>query len=218
MSEFAAALFMSLRVAIMATLLVAAMMIPLAFVMARREFPGKAFLETLLTVPLVLPPTVVGYCLIAFLGVQSAIGQTLDHLFGWRLLFTTEGAVIASAVVSLPLLYLPAKAAFETIEHELEDIAKLMGASPFQIFWHVSLPIARRGIGSGILLAFSRALGEFGATVMILGISPSRQTLPIKVYLDYVDTGTSGLNGAVIVLIAISFLMIGLYNRAARRE
>src|SRR5450432_1852746 len=187
MNDFAAALLLSLRVAILATIVASVVGIPLAYVFARRRFPGKALFETLLTVPLVLPPTVVGYILIIILGRQSVVGRLLDGVFGWRLLFTVSGAVIASAVVSLPLLYLPTKAAFATMERELEDVARLMGASPLEIFWHVSLPIARRGIGSGVLLAFARSLGEFGATVMILGISPSRQTLPIRIYLDYTD-------------------------------
>jgi molybdate transport system permease protein len=218
MSDFLAALLMSLRVAILATIVVSLTAIPLAFFVVRRKFPGKAILETFLTVPLVLPPTVVGYCIIMALGRNSVIGHVLDSVFGWQLLFTTTGAVVASAVVSFPLLYLPAKSAFATVERELEDVARLMGAGPLQIFWHVSLPIARRGICSGVLLAFARSLGEFGATVMVLGILPSRQTLPIRIYVDYESGEMSRSAGAVIVLIAVSFLVILLYNRSAGRD
>jgi molybdate transport system permease protein len=218
MNDFLAALLMSLRVATLATLLVSVTAIPLAFFMVRRKFPGKAILETLLTVPLVLPPTVVGYCIIIALGRYSYVGQLLNAVFGWQLLFTTTGAVVAASVVSFPLLYLPAKAAFATVNRELEEIAKLMGAGPLRIFWHVSLPIARRGIGSGVLLAFARSLGEFGATVMVLGILPSRQTLPIRIFVDFESDEMSRSAGAVIVLIAVSFLIILLYSRTAGRD
>jgi molybdate transport system permease protein len=100
----------------------------------------------------------------------------------------------------------------------LEEIARLMGAGPLRIFWHVSLPIARRGIGSGVLLALARSLGEFGATVMVLGILPSRQTLPIRIFVDFESDEMSRSAGAVIVLIAVSFLIILLYSRTAGRD
>src|SRR5439155_5803480 len=168
MHHLLAPLLLSLRVAIVATVLVALIGVPLAYVMARRAFAGRSVVEAVLIVPLILPPTVVGYFILMALGRRSPIGMLLERWFGYSVLFHWHGAVIASAVVALPLLYLPARAAFMNLERELEDIARLMGAGPIGVFWHVSLPLARRGIASGLLLAFARALGEFGATVMVM--------------------------------------------------
>ena len=154
---------LSLRVALTATAVVAVVGIPLAFVMARHQFAGRSIFDVILTVPLVLPPTVVGFGLIVLLGRQSFAGYWLERLFGLTIMFSVGGAALASAVVALPLLYMPAKSAFAGVDRDLEDIARLFGANPFQIFWHVSLPLARRGIAAGLLLAFARALGEFGA-------------------------------------------------------
>jgi molybdate transport system permease protein len=212
--DLARAILLSLRVAILATLLTCATAIPLAFVLARRRVPGRSLIETLLTVPLVLPPTVVGYALIATLGAQSPIGRWMREHLGYTILFRIEGAVLAATIVSFPLLFLPAKAAFASVERELEDVALLMGASRLAIFWHVSLPLARRGIFSGVLLAFARSLGEFGATVMVLGVSEDRMTLPISIYLSTSEIGVLGRAWpAVLLLTATSLVVILLYNR-----
>ena len=213
-------LLLSLRIAITATALVALLAIPLAFVMARRRFVGKSWLEALITLPLVMPPTVVGYFLIAVLGANGWPGRWLNHWFGYSIVFRFEGAVLASVVVALPLLYMPAKAAFASVQREFEDIARSFGAGSIQLFWHVSLPMARRGILSGLVLAFARALGEFGATVMVFGWQPNRVTLPISVYADYEQGELSHAIAAVVALTGISLGMILLYNRfsAARQE
>src|SRR5689334_10883964 len=142
MTELWPSLLLSLRIATAATVLAALVAVPLAHLLARRVFPGKSLVETVLVVPLVLPPTVVGYLLIVAFGIQSPIGRWLDAEFGFRFIFSETGAVLASAVVSLPLLLLPARAAFANVERELEDVARLMGAGPLQLFWHVSLPLA----------------------------------------------------------------------------
>ena len=170
-------------------------------------------LVALAGVPLVLPPTVVGYLLILLLGRQSFAGGGLERLFGFTLMFNVTGAALAAAVVALPLLYLPAKSAFAGVDRDLEDVARLFGANPLQIFWHVSLPLARRGIAAGLLLAFARALGEFGATVMVLGILPNRETLPISIYVDAETGAMSRAMPAVLLLVAISMLVILVYNR-----
>jgi len=217
MSDLWPPLWLSLRIATAATVLVALVAIPLAFVMARRAFTGKSILEALLTVPLVLPPTVVGYFIIVTLGARGWIGQWIHRLFDYSVMFRIEGAILAAAVVALPLLYMPAKAAFASVDRELQDIATLLGANRFQMFWHVSLPLARRGIASGLVLAFARALGEFGATVMVFGWQPRRLTLPISIYADYErgELGNAGL--AVIALTAVSLGLILLYNRSLAR-
>jgi molybdate transport system permease protein len=205
---------MSLKVALVATLAVTLIGVPLAYLMARRRFMGKNIIEALLVVPLVLPPTVVGYFLLMLLGSHGPIGNWIAKWFDYTLLFTWQGAVVAAAVVSLPLLYLPAKAGFAGVERELEDIARLFGAGPIRTFWHVSLPLARRGIGSGLLLAFARALGEFGATVMVLGIQRGKQTLPILIYDQYITGDVHHATGAVVLLTIVSLSVIVLYNRS----
>ena len=214
------AMRMSLQVAAVATGLVVLVGVPLAFALSRWQFPGRSLVDALITLPLVLPPTVVGYLLIILLGSRGWIGQWLRQWFDYTILFRFEGAVIAAAVVALPMVYLPAKAAFATVETELEQIARLFGANAVQIFWHVSLPIARRGVASGALLAFARALGEFGATVMVLGQIAEKQTLPIKIYSDYIAGEPGKALGAVVALSVISLLVIITYNRSQidRRE
>jgi molybdate transport system permease protein len=214
MNDLWAPLLFSLAVALAAAVLVLVTGIPLAFYSARKKFVGKSLLEAVLTVPLVLPPTVVGYFLIVLLGRNGWIGVLIAKVSGgYTVLFRPEGAVLAAAVVSFPLLYLPAKAAFAAVDRDLEDIATLMGASSFQTFWHVSLPMARRGITAGLMLTFARSLGEFGATTMLLGEFPNRQTLPISIYNDWADGQMSHAIPAVWALTIISLLVILWYNR-----
>ena len=214
MSDLWQPLLLSLRIAVAATAVTALAAIPLAFWFSRHNFRGKSILEALLTLPLVLPPTVVGYLLIMAFGARGWVGEWLNRWFGYSLVFRFEGAVLASAVVAFPLLYMPAKAAFASVEREFEDNAKVLGAGSFQLFWHVSLPMARRGILSGIILAFARALGEFGATVMVFGWQPNRVTLPISVYSDYEQGRLDHAAAAVIALTALSLVLIAAYNRS----
>jgi len=215
MSAVLAPLENSLLVAAVATALVALVAIPLAFAMARWRVPGRTVLETLLTVPLVLPPTVVGYFILIAAGRRSGLGRWLAETFdGYTIVFNWHGAVIASATVAMPMLYMPAKAAFAGVDRELEDASRLLGANLLQQFWHVSLPLARRGVYSGLLLAYARALGEFGATVMVLGDQERFRTLPISIYTDYVAGDLGHATAAVAALTAISFAIILLYNRS----
>ena len=213
-------LMLSLKVALAATAVVVLVAIPLAYAMARRAFVGKSIVEALLIVPLVLPPTVVGYLILVAVGARSAVGRGLERAFGYSLLFNWHGGALASAIVALPLLYLPTKAAFAGVERDMEEIARLMGANRLQVFWHVALPLARRGIASGLLLCFARALGEFGATIMVMGDLPGRQTLPIAIYNDYVSGDLARAWPGVVALTAISLGVIFVYNRSilVRRE
>jgi molybdate transport system permease protein len=210
-------LLLSLGIASLATVLVAGVGIPLAYVMARRRFAGRSVVEALITVPLVLPPTVVGYLLIMTLGARGWVGELIHRVSGYSMMFRTEGAVLAAAVVALPMLYLPARAAFAAVEKEMEDVATLMGAGRLATFWHVSLPLARRGIAAGLILAFARSLGEFGATAMVLGISsdPGRMTLPISIWVDYETRNLSHATAAVAALSAVSLALIMAYNASA---
>lgn len=212
MNEALAAVRLSLAIATIATAAVAVVAVPVAYWMARRRFRGQSVLETLLTFPLVLPPTVVGYSIVILLGSRGLLGRPLADL-GYSMLFRPEAAVLAAALVSFPLLYLPAKAAFHGIEAELHEMAALLGASPWQAFWHVSLPIAAKGIFSGVLLCFARALGEFGATVMVFGWRPGRLTMPIAVYSAYEQGELSRAVPIVLAMIGICFALLVVLNR-----
>jgi molybdate transport system permease protein len=204
------ALVQSIRIAVSATAGVALVGIPTAYFLARWRFWGKGILETVLTMPLVLPPTIVGYFLLVLLGHNGWLTGPL-HLPG--IFWTWYGAALAAGIVAFPLLLLPARAAFGQVEKELEDVSRLMGANRFQVFWHVSLPLAMPGILAGILLAFARALGEFGATVMVLGIQDRTSTLPIYVYSQFEELNPKGLLPAVLLLTATTLGVIVLYNR-----
>jgi molybdate transport system permease protein len=199
----------SLRIALLATLGAALVAVPLAYLLARKKFPGKAAVETLLMLPLVLPPTVVGYFLLVLLGHGGLISGPLHFSIIWK----WYGAAVAAGVVAFPLLLMPARAAFAGVDRELEEVSRLMGANRLQVFWHISLPLASRGIASGVLLAFARALGEFGATVMVLGIQESTRTLPIFVYEQYYSFDTTGLGEAVLTLSMATLVIIVIYNR-----
>ena len=134
------------------------------------------------------------------------------------MVFRFEGAVLASAVVAVPLLYMPAKAAFGNVDRELEDISRMLGANRLQMFWHVSLPMARRGLLSGLILAFARALGEFGATVMVFGLQPRRLTLPISIYSAYEQGDMNAALPAVVALLGLSLGLIVGYSRMVGRR
>lgn len=213
MDELPSILWLSVRIATAATLLAALIALPLAHRASRGRLPGKSVVEGLILLPLVLPPTVVGFLIILIGGRQGWIGQHLYAWFGYSLLFRFESAVIAAAVVALPLLYLPARSAFASVERDQEDNARLMGASRWQVLWHITLPLARRGIASGLLLAFARAIGEFGATMMVFGWQPGRLTLPVSIYAAYEEGQLASSSGAVCVLIALSLGMVMVYNR-----
>src|SRR5688500_13921938 len=178
------AMLLTLEIALVATALTALVGVPLALFMAKRRFSGKSALEAVILVPLVLPPTVVGYLLIMLLAARGWIGQWLHAATDYSLLFRVEGAGLAAGVVALALRYMPARAALAAVGRDLEDVATLMGAGRLAMFWHVSLPLARKGIASGLMLAFARAAGEFGATLMVFGMQEGRTTLPILIYLE----------------------------------
>jgi molybdate transport system permease protein len=213
-SELAAAAWLSVRIAAVATALTIGVGVPLAWAMARRRFVGHGLVEALILLPVVLPPTVVGYVILVVLGANSALGRLLNY----SITFTFEGAVLAATIVALPMLYLPAKAGFASVEREMEDVAKLLGANRWQTFWHVSVPLARRGLISGIVLAFARAIGEFGATVMVFGWQPGRVTLPISVYAEFEQGELSSALPAVLVMAGLALGLIWVYNTVSSKR
>ena len=150
--------WLSLRVASVATLLVVAVGMPLAFLLARTRFPGKSLFAGILVLPLVLPPTVMGFYLLQLLGRRSTLGYWLEQSLGITFVFHWSGAVIASAVAAFPLFLLPARGAFEAIDPALEDVARLLGRNELSVFYSVTLPLARRGLAAGVVLAFARRL------------------------------------------------------------
>ena len=182
-------LWLTLKVALLATLLAGMVGIALGWWMSQRRFAGKDVVDALLMLPMVLPPTVLGYYLIVLIGRNGVFGQYLDRWFGINLIFTWQGAVIAASLVSLPLIYKAARAAFEDVDGRFLHAARTLGAGEFEIFVRIALPLAMRGIAAGLMLAFARAMGEFGATLMIAGNLPGKtQTLSIAIY-DAVQSG-----------------------------
>jgi len=203
-AEAASALTLSIRVAIAATLLNALIGIPLAYVLARRAFRGRALVDLLVTLPLVLPPTVTGYYLIVLLGRRGWLGAPVYAATGWSVAFTWYAAVIAATVMALPLLVRTARAAIESVDRELEKAAFTLGRSEWRTALEVTLPLARNGIIAGLVLAFARALGEFGATLMLAGNIPGKTTtVPLAIYTA-VQTGEMG--EAVVLVLALTVL------------
>lgn len=177
---------LSLKVASISTFFAFIVSLLLARFMVRRNFFGKSFLEALILLPLVLPPTVIGFGLIYLFGINGPLGSLLDEWFGIRIVFTWAGAVIASFVVSVPLMYQSALAAFEKVDPRWENVARTMGISEWRIFRTITFPLAWPGIFAGLVLSFARGIGEFGATLMIAGYIPGQtETVPLAIYFAY---------------------------------
>ena len=175
--------WLSIRVASLATLLIVATGLPLALILARGRFWGKALLGGLLVLPLVLPPTVLGFALLQLLGRRGWLGAWLEGTFGIVVVFHWSGAVLASAVAAFPMFLLPARGAIEGVDPALEDAARLLGRRESSVFWTVTVPLAWRGLAAGVVLAFCRALGDFGATLMVAADLPGRtRTASLAIY------------------------------------
>ena len=201
-------LWLTLKVALLATLLAGVAGITLGWWMARRRFAGHAVVDSFLMLPMVLPPTVLGYYLIVVVGRNGVLGRYLDQWFGINLMFTWQGAVIAASIVSLPLIYKAARAAFEDADPRMVLAARTLGASELEIFLRISLPLAGRGVVAGLMLAFARAMGEFGATLMIAGNLPGKtQTLSIAVY-DAVQAGNDAQALWLTLLISVVCMLV----------
>ncbi|HEY3097501.1 MAG TPA: molybdate ABC transporter permease subunit [Methylomirabilota bacterium] len=216
--EIRDALLLSLRVAILATVLNALIGVPLAWALARRRFPGRALLDLLVTMPLILPPTVTGYYLIVLFGRRGWLGGPLYQMTGWSIAFTWYAAVVAATIMALPLLVRTAKAAFESVDRDLERAAFTLGRSELRTAVEVTLPLARNGILAGLVLAFARALGEFGATLMLAGNIPGKTTtVPLAIYTAVQTGEDAAALLLVVVLSALSCLVIVAANRLGAR-
>ena len=202
------ALWLSLKVAGLATLLNIVLGTAAGFALARWRFAGRDVLDTVLTLPMVMPPTVLGYYLLVLLGRNGPIGGWLQNTFGINLIFTWQGAVIAAMVVTFPLVFKPARAAFEGVSPQLEQAARVLGLRERSVFFRVSLPLAWRGILAGVLLAFARALGEFGATLMVAGSLPGKtQTLSIAVY-EAVQAGQDDTANLLVMITSLVCIVV----------
>ncbi|SEB20035.1 molybdate ABC transporter permease subunit [Paraburkholderia sartisoli] len=200
-------LLLSLKVAGWATALNLVFGVAAGLALARWRSAARDVVDSLLTLPLVLPPTVLGYYLLVVLGRRGTIGGWLDSL-GIRLVFTWQGAVIASMIVAFPLVLKSARAAFESVDPQLERAARTLGVSEAAIFFRVTLPLATRGILAGTLLAFARALGEFGATLMVAGNLPGRtQTLSVAVY-SAVQAGDDSTANFLVLVTSVTCVVI----------
>lgn len=178
-------------------------------VLANRKFKGKVLVDTIFLLPLVLPPTVVGFLLIIFFGRNSPVGKLIEWVFNQPVMFTYWAAVIASTVVAFPLMYQSSRTGFEAVDEDIENAARVDGANEFSLFMYISIPLALKAIISGAILSFARALGEFGATLMFAGNIPGKtQTIPTAIYVA-IDSGKMELAWLwVTIMIVISFLML----------
>ncbi|WP_241051085.1 molybdate ABC transporter permease subunit [Achromobacter xylosoxidans] len=200
-------LLLTLKVAGWATLLATAAGTAAAYGLSRWRWPGRDLLDAILTLPLVLPPTVLGYYLLVLLGRRGVLGERLAEI-GIELVFTWQGAVIAASVVAFPLVFKSARAAFENVDPQLESAARVLGVREAGVFFRVTLPLAARGIVAGVLLAFARALGEFGATLMIAGNLPGRtQTLSVAIY-EAVQAGDDATANFLVLVTSITCIVV----------
>jgi len=202
----------TVAMALLATLLMLPPGVALAWLLARRPFPGRSVLDTLVSLPLVLPPVATGLILLWLLGRRGPLGELLARV-GFDVLFTWKAVVIAMAVMGLPLLVRAARAGFEQVDRRYEHVAATLGASPARVFFTISLPLAGRGVLAGALLGFSRALGEFGATIMVAGALPSTRTIAVSIF-SYTETGQQAAAISMLAVSAvIAFAALLLSNR-----
>jgi molybdate transport system permease protein len=201
------ALGLSLKVAAWATGLDLVLGVAVGWLLARRRFVGRDVIDAALTLPMVLPPTVLGYYLLVVIGKRGWLGSWLYEQFGINLIFTWQGAVIAAAIVAFPLVLKSARAAFEGVDPQLEQAARVLGLAEWAVFFRVTLPMAWRGTLAGVLLAFARALGEFGATLMVAGSIPGRtQTLSIAVY-EAVQAGQDSVATVLVLITSVTCIV-----------
>ena len=201
MSDVLPVTLFTLGVALLGTLLILPGGVALGWLLARRHWPGKALVETLVAVPLVIPPVATGLILLKLFGRRGPLGVFFERTLGIEIVFTWKAVVLATAVMALPLLVRSARVAFEEVPARLEAVARTLGAGPWRVFFTVTLPLARRGLLAGCVLAFARALGEFGATVMVAGMIPGETiTLALGIYHEV----QLGHDGAALGLLAVS--------------
>jgi molybdate transport system permease protein len=211
-------LWLSLRVAFLATAVVLPLGVVLADVQARRRYPGHGLVTILILLPLVLPPTVTGYYLVVILGREGVIGGPIDKLTGASIMFTFWACAVTAATMALPLVVRTVQGAFEALDPTYEEIAATLGLGPVATFLRVRIPLAWRAIVAGGVLAFARAIGEFGATMMLAGNVPGRtNTMPLEVFSAYLAGDDPRAHALVVLLTLVSALVIVIAERLSRR-
>ena len=201
---------LSFQVATAAVLIAGPLGVALAWIQARHRYRGRRVVDVLVLLPMVLPPTVIGFLLVVFLGRRGLVGSWLEEV-GIRLVFTPWAAVIAAAVAALPVMVKAAQPAFAAVPRDLEDVARSLGLRPLRVFLRVSLPAARRGLIAGVVLSFARAIGEFGGTLMFAGNIPGRtNTMPLEIFAAYQvgDDHRAALYVAVLIAFAVAVALI----------
>lgn len=217
-ADDADAMKLSLLVATISTFAVCLPGVPLAWLTVRKSFIGRGLLITLLTLPLVLPPTVIGYLLLEVVGRGRPLGRWLESTFGLVLVFHWSGAVLAAAVTSFPLFFLSARTAFAAVDTQFEQLARMLGASEPGVFRRVTLPLALPGLVAGALLAFVRASGDFGATLMVAGNIPGRTRTAALALYDATALGNAAqVRGLVALLSALAMAALWLSSRLTRK-
>jgi molybdate transport system permease protein len=212
-------LFLTLRTAALATVLIVPPALAIAWLLARREWRGKSLLETLVALPLVMPPVATGLILLKLLGRRGPLGGWLHRTFDLDVVFTWRAVVIAMMVMSFPLLARTARVAFEGVNPRLEQIARTLGASEWRVFFTITLPLAARGVIAGMLLAFARAVGEFGATILVAGNIPGETTTLALAIYDRVQLGRDDEAFALLlVAVAIAFAAVWTAEVFLRRR
>jgi molybdate transport system permease protein len=193
--------------------------IAMGYLLAKRQLPAKTWIEALFMLPMVLPPTVTGYYLLLVFGRHGVIGRFLDELTGWTVAFHWTGAALAAAVMALPIMVRSARAAFESVDPHYEIASRMLGKGEWETFFRISLPLAWRGIGAGFVLSLARALGEFGATLLLAGNIPGKtQTMPLAIYEAVLAGEHAQARLLVGILTGISIVIIALANRLAKGE
>jgi molybdate transport system permease protein len=209
---------LSIQVALAATLLIVMVGVTVAYLLASKNFKGKEFMDVLFTLPLVLPPTVTGYYLIVLFGRNGLIGRFVYDWTGWGIMFTWYAAVFASFVVALPLMIRTTRAAIESVDKSLINASLTLGHSEFETALRVVLPLAKKGILAGAVLSFARAMGEFGATLMVAGNIPGKtNTMPLAIYTSASSGDWSKANVMVIFFSLLSGLFLYIANQFAKR-
>ena len=207
-------LLLTLKIATISTLFVAVLGLLIAYLLAKREFPGKRLADILFTLPVVLPPTVTGYILVLLLGKNGILGSIFFAITGGGILFTWQAAAIAAFVVSLPLMVKTASSSIGAVDRSVEEAARILGRNEFETALFITIPLAKKGIIAGCVLSFARAVGEFGATLMVAGnIQGKTSTMPLSIYGAYQAGNNELANLLVLILIAISIITIAATSK-----
>ena len=213
------AILLSLKVTAIAVFITSFIGTALAYIFHKNSFKFKDIIETLIVLPMSLPPTVIGYILLILVGKRGLIGRYFYEWFGWNIIFNWKAACLVAVVVTIPLMYQNAKLGFDNVRKEIKEAAKVDGAESFQIFRYITFPMASKGILAGILLSCIRAIGEFGATLIVAGNIPGQtQTIPLLIYFSIESGEIRKANILIIIIVIFSFILVMIINRLIEKE